>query len=143
MAPPPLLVWAGQAFWLRVPPGFCLPQAVVTNRPDVAERVTERRFDVPAPTRSVVVVRGDCFARPLVTKRPVRALLLTERPLAITVSFPRRGSRFAGYSSEWRTPGRHQPRHANRRAPLHVALPDLPGHKMQGYSVAYPQAMNA
>lgn len=76
-----------QTFWLIVPPGFSLPQRVVTKRPDVADRVTERLLEVPDPTLSlVVVVRGDRAAWALVTKRPLRALRLTERLLAITVS---------------------------------------------------------
>ncbi|GLB69503.1 hypothetical protein AHIS1636_39480 [Arthrobacter mangrovi] len=43
-----------------------------------AERCTLRLFVVPEPTRSVVVVRGDLAAVALLTKRPVRALRLTD-----------------------------------------------------------------
>lgn len=65
----------------------------MTKRPDVADRVTERLLEVPGPTLSVVVVRGDRAAWALVTKRPVPALRLTERLLAITVSLsPAAGS---------------------------------------------------
>ena len=58
----------------------------MTKRPLVAERVTGRALEVPGPTRSVVVVRGDRFAWAVVTKRPDRALLLTDRLLAMSAS---------------------------------------------------------
>lgn len=47
---------------LIVPPGFSLPQRVVTKRPEMADRVTSRLLEVPEPTRSVTVVRGERFA---------------------------------------------------------------------------------
>lgn len=71
-----------------VPPGFSRPQRVVTKRPVVEERVTGVEFDVPGPTRSVVVVRGDRFACALVTNRPVFELRATERPLLIMSILP-------------------------------------------------------
>lgn len=71
-----------------VPPGFSRPQRVVTKRPVREERVTAVEFDVPGPTRSVVVVRGDRFACALVTNRPVFELRATERPLPITPILP-------------------------------------------------------
>lgn len=55
--------------------------ASVTNRPVEADRFTLWPFPVPKPTRSVVVVRGDLEAAALVTKRPVRALRLTDRAM--------------------------------------------------------------
>lgn len=70
-----------------VPFGFSRPQRVVTKRPEVADRVTPRVLALPPPTRSVVVVFGDRFACPLVTNRPVRALLEIDRPLAMMASF--------------------------------------------------------
>lgn len=73
---------------VNVPPGFSRPQRVVTKRPVVEERVTDVEFDVPGPTRSVVVVRGDRFACALVTNRPVFELRATERPLPMTHILP-------------------------------------------------------
>lgn len=64
-----------------VPPGFRRAVASVPNRPVEAERFTLLLLLVPEPTRSVVVVRGDRFAVDLVTKRPVRALRLTDRAM--------------------------------------------------------------
>jgi hypothetical protein len=62
-----------------VPPGFRLAVAPVTNRPEDAERLTERLLLVPEPTRSVVVLPGQRAAAALVTKRPDEAERFTER----------------------------------------------------------------
>lgn len=78
---PDLLAEGDQTCWVMVPPGLRRTVASVTNRPVDAERLTLRLFPVPAPTRSVVVVRGDLAAVALVTKRPVRALRLTDRAM--------------------------------------------------------------
>lgn len=64
--------------WVIVPPGLRRAVPSVTNRPVDAERDTAWLLLVPEPTRSVVVVRGDRVAAALVTKRPVRALRLTD-----------------------------------------------------------------
>lgn len=75
-----------QTFWLMVPPGLRLAVAVVTNRPDEADRLTDRLLLVPGPTRSVVVLLGRRAAVALVTKRPDEAERFTVR--AIVRPFP-------------------------------------------------------
>ena len=75
-----------QTLWLIVPPGFSRPHRVVTHRPLVADRVTDLVFEVPGPTRSVVVVFGDRAACFVVTKRPVFALRDTDLPRAMFTS---------------------------------------------------------
>ena len=49
------------------------------KRPVTADRLTGLAFDVEPPTSSVTVFSGARLAYAVVTKRPVRALLLTER----------------------------------------------------------------
>jgi hypothetical protein len=60
--------------------GWVAAPAFVMNRPVAALRLTVLEFDVPRPTRSVVVLPGQ---RPVVafeTNRPVDALLLIDPP---------------------------------------------------------------
>ncbi len=63
-----------------VPFGLLRAWLAGTNCPVAALRVTERLFDVPDPTRSVVVLLGHRAAAALLTNRPVPALRLTVRP---------------------------------------------------------------
>lgn len=55
--------------------------APLTNLPVVAERLTDRLFPVPAPTRSVVVLPGHRAVVAFETNRPVLALRLTLRAM--------------------------------------------------------------
>jgi hypothetical protein len=64
-----------------VPPGFRFAAASVTNCPVAAERFTAVVFEVPVPTRSVVVLLGQRAAAAAETKRPDPALLFTVLPM--------------------------------------------------------------
>jgi hypothetical protein len=71
----------GQTFCWTVPPGLRFTVASVTNRPVEAERLTDRLFEVPVPTRSVVVFPGHRATVAFETNRPVLALRLTLRAI--------------------------------------------------------------
>lgn len=71
-----------------VPPGFRFAVEDDTNRPEDAERDTDRLLPVPDPTRSVVVLPGQRATVDLLTNRPVFADLLTDLAMLSTSQVP-------------------------------------------------------